>query len=106
MKISLLVLRCKDIEISKTFYEQLGLVFVKEKHGNGPEHYSSENDGVVFELYPNKDVAPNDNSRIGFKVGDIEKIVNTISIISTYQSNNSTTYIVADPDGRKIELKE
>lgn len=52
MKINLLVLRCKELEASKQFYELLGFNFVKEKHGEGPTHYSSQGAGFVFELYP------------------------------------------------------
>ena len=47
MKISLLVIRCQDLEASKVFYQQLGLVFEKEQHGSGPIHYSCEYDVVV-----------------------------------------------------------
>ena len=68
MKLSLLVIRCKDLELSKSFYQRLGLSFVKEKHGNGPTHYSCEHDGFVFELYPNNNEQPKDNNRLGFKV--------------------------------------
>ena len=49
---NLLVLRCTDVEITWRFYEQLGLAFVEEKHGNGPQHYAWENSGFVLELYP------------------------------------------------------
>lgn len=51
----LVVLQCRDIEKSKEFYKCLGLTFTKEKHGKGREHYASEKDGLVFELYPIKE---------------------------------------------------
>ena len=104
MKISLLVIRCENIEVSKTFYEGLGLIFQKEKHGNGPEHYSSEYDGTVFELYPNKGIAPIDNTRLGFKITNLKETLSSLSIDNTYEFNGNTVYVVIDPDGRKIEL--
>ena len=48
------VLRVKDIEKMKSFLESFGLVFVREKHGDGPEHYACESGGKVLEIYPRK----------------------------------------------------
>lgn len=104
MKISLLVIRCKDIEESKNFYEKLGLSFVPEKHDRGPKHYSCEYDGFVFELYPNKGETPQDNNRLGFKVSDISNIINKIPITDSYEFNGNKIYVLTDPDGRKIEI--
>ena len=50
--LNLLVLRCANIERSKSFYELFGLAFNKEQHGNGPLHYSSSDERGVFEIYP------------------------------------------------------
>jgi lactoylglutathione lyase len=52
LALNLLVLRCKDVEATRRFYELLGAVFSKERHGKGPEHYACENSGFVLELYP------------------------------------------------------
>lgn len=106
VKISLLVIRCKDIEASKEFYQALGMYFVKEKHGNGPTHYSCEYDDCVFELYPNKGEPPMDNNRLGFKVSNLDCIIKNISINSTYEFAGKTIYVITDPDGRKVEIKE
>lgn len=46
------VLYVADVERMKTFFEALGLVFKKEQHGAGPEHYACERDGRVLEIYP------------------------------------------------------
>jgi len=105
LKISLLVIRCKDIDVSKNFYELLGLSFVKEKHGMGPEHYSCGHDGCVFELYPNKGEAPKDNNRLGFTVLDASKTITQLNVIDTYEYNDKTIYVAIDPDGRKIEIQ-
>jgi len=104
MKISLLVIRCKDIEESKIFYEALGLSFTEEKHDNGPKHYSCQHDGCVFELYPNNGHAPLDNNRLGFKVKDINEIMSQLTATSSYNFNGKSVYIFVDPDGRKVEV--
>lgn len=41
MHLNLLVLRCRDIEATRTFYTQLGLTFTREQHGSDPVHYST-----------------------------------------------------------------
>ena len=104
MKISLLVIRCKDIEVSKSFYETLGLSFIKEKHGNGPTHYSCEHEGCVFELYPNRGEAPKDNNRLGFVVSDLAQVIDKLATTDTYEFNGSTVHVITDPDGRKVEV--
>ena len=104
MKISLVVIRCQDIEASKRFYQQLSLTFIKEKHGSGPEHYSCEHEGVVFELYPNKGEASEDNVRLGFKVAELALKVATLPVTSSYEFDGEIIYVVTDPDGRKVEL--
>lgn len=104
MKINLLVLRCKDLEISRQFYESLGFHFVEERHGKGVAHYSSEDAGLVFELYPLKESEGPDNSRLGFTVRDLQEILTHTTPVAEYEINGKRMYIVQDPDGRKIEI--
>ena len=106
MKISLLVIRCQDIEASKDFYQLLGMSFSKERHGTGPWHYSCEQDGCVFELYPNKGERQKDNSRLGFKVKNLTDIIEQLSSAEAYEYAGKQIYVVTDPDGRKIEISE
>ncbi|WP_129140775.1 VOC family protein [Modicisalibacter coralii] len=106
MNINLLVLRCRELEASKQFYELLGFCFVKERHGDGPLHYSSQDAGFVFELYPLKENEEPGNSRIGFSVKDMRQVLSKMVVASQYELNGSQVYVVRDPDGRKVELKE
>lgn len=106
MNLSLLVIRCDDLEISKEFYQSLGLIFTKEKHGNGPEHYACEIEGMIFELYPNNDESPKDKSRLGFKVGDLNDVLSRVQVHSQYEYAGNTVYVVVDPDGRKVEISD
>ena len=104
MKISLLVLRCKNIELCREFYESIGLSFKKEKHGTGPEHYASDNDGFVLELYPKGNAKGFDNTRLGFRVDDLNEVIKQLEIVSSYEFLGNIIYVVLDPDGRKVEL--
>jgi len=109
IKLNLLVLRCQDIEKSKTFYEKLSLNFVKEKHGKGDEHYACMFDDMIFELYPLKTPAIIDNTRLGFTL-DINNMrefleKEKIDIIMEYTYDTRDIFVVYDPDMRKVELK-
>jgi len=106
VKISLLVIRCQNIEVSKSFYQLLGLSFVKEKHGGSPMHYSCEHDGTVFELYPNKGEFSQDISRLGFKILGLRNMLTKVEVTSTYDFEGKKVYVLTDPDGRKVEISE
>jgi len=105
MKLKLLVLRCKDIEKTKEFYSVIGMEFMKEKHGSGPTHYSAKFSDIVFELYPAKDGAV-DNLRLGLEVPGLSKLLSDLEILEEYEFNSNRIRVIADPDGRKIELYE
>ncbi len=103
--LSLLVLRCRDIETSKSFYENFGMKFIKEKHGKGAEHFAAELNEFVLELYPLKQGQEIDPSRLGFsfenKPGTLDLLKTNNSGLGLEESNSTT---IQDPDGRKIEI--
>ena len=110
MKINLIVIKTQNVEISKSFYELLGINFQKEKHGNGPIHYSSNIDGVIFEIYPTKEenIA---NLRIGLTIENIDLTCELLtknghSIISEPRKTDfGYTAVIIDPSGNKVEIK-
>jgi len=106
MKLNLLVLRCKNIQVTKAFYEKLGLIFVQEQHGKGAVHYATYVDEMVLELYPLKEGFEIEQSRLGFSVanGFIENMQD--DVVSQYEFNGQKVFVVQDPDGRKVELVE
>jgi len=106
MKLNLLVLRCKNIQLTKAFYEKLGLIFVQEQHGKGAVHYATYVDEMVLELYPLKEGFEIEQSRLGFSVAKdfIENMQD--DVVSQYEFNGQKVFVVQDPDGRKIELVE
>lgn len=111
IKLNLLVLRCRDLDVSKAFYEQLGFSFEKEQHGSGPMHYVAELDGLVFELYPLKQGIQSDQTRLGFRFALTSKFSVLldrvkIKVISTYEFQQQKILVIQDPDGRKVELSQ
>jgi catechol 2,3-dioxygenase-like lactoylglutathione lyase family enzyme len=111
--VSLLVLRCKDVNATRRFYEELGLVFTKEKHGAGPEHYAWDNGGFVFELYPTADNQPPDNVRLGFStslladlVGNLRHTRNVTVLKGPHATSDRLVMVHQDPDGRNVEISQ
>ena len=104
MNISLLVIRSKNIDTSKDFYEEiLRLKFNAEKHGNGPEHFSTIIDGTVFEIYP-KGRLETTGLRLGFKIEDIELCIKRLRERDISFEHNGDSIVIVDPDGHKIEI--
>jgi len=111
-ELSLIVIKTKQLEALKDFYQKLGLSFKEEKHGNGPIHYSSSIGNLVIELYPlPKSIEVADSTtRLGFRVNNLDEIFkvliasNTQVVSEPAQNEWGYSAIVKDPDGRSIEL--
>jgi len=112
-KLSLVVIRSKDIGSARKFYETLGLTFEQHKHGKGLEHLASDNGEFVFEIYPIKDSdAPTTSTRLGFFVDSCDNTVRRLleaGYIIRSRPNDAPWGRVAvaeDFDGHKVELVE
>jgi len=112
MHIRLLVIRSGNPEKLADFYTLFGLSFEYHKHGNSPFHYSASMGKTIFEIYPlaKGQSEPDISLRLGF---DVENFSETIQKLKennvTFFSEPSLTNfgymtIIADPDGRKIEV--
>ena len=109
--INLLVLRSSDIDRAVLFYEVLGIQFELHRHGKGPEHWSSENNGFVFEIYPYVEGKDTTGTRLGFRVDSVD---DTFSKVSTFEgieivssprdSDWGRRAVVKDFDGHTVEL--
>ena len=105
--LNLLVLRCRNIEVSKAFYSGIGLAFSAEKLGSGPMHYAAELDHVVLEIYPLRENEIPDSSRLGFCCGSFTEISEAVRITATQpplERDGKLIIVVQDPDGRKVEI--
>ena len=109
--LNLVVLRSSDIERAMTFYSKLGLKFTRHRHGKGPEHYSAELGGAVFELYPlSEDGSSSLGTRVGFVVPSVDETIKTLAdypaaVVSPPKDSEwGRRAVVVDPDGHRVEL--
>ncbi|WP_232833038.1 glyoxalase/bleomycin resistance/dioxygenase family protein [Nocardiopsis sp. TNDT3] len=93
---TLLVLHTGRVEECRAFYAGLGLRFVRERHGSGPEHHAAELDGgAVVEIYPATAERSTGAARLGFTVrGD--------RAVPPLEPGRR---VLTDPDGRKVDLR-
>jgi catechol 2,3-dioxygenase-like lactoylglutathione lyase family enzyme len=109
--LNLLVLRCRDVERARAFYESLGQAFERHRHGDGPEHWASESATGVFELYPATPGAAGDATGLGFAVADLAATATLLTDRgfapgAPVDRPWGRTFVVRDPDGRRVEVKQ
>lgn len=110
---NLVVVRSQDLDRLCRFYELLGLSFILERHGKGPEHFSTTIDDFVMEIYPARSPDQVDSSTgLGFRCPDVGGLVERIRaqdapIVREPESMPwGLQAIVKDPDGRSIILTQ
>jgi len=109
--LNLLVLRCADVAKTRAFYECFGLKFDEHKHGDGPVHSGAmDNMGLILELYPASVKNPVDRCGIGFGSPSLERVIASMVALGfepgkVEQQAWGTTFVVRDPDGRRVEVK-
>jgi lactoylglutathione lyase len=116
-RLNLVVLRSPNLDRAETFYQALGIMFSREKHGTGPEHLAAvlgdaASGELVFEIYPQRDAMSTRDVRVGFAVASLEALVavatatggTLVSPIS--ESPWGLRAVVADPDGHRVELSQ
>lgn len=111
--LTLLVLKSRQVEQVRTFYQALGIAFTEEQHGKGPHHYAGRVGDVVIEVYPLPDDGTVDTStRLGFTVGNLPEMIQALQGIGTWVVKQPTQTawgfqaVVKDPDGRSVELTQ
>lgn len=104
--LSLVVLRADDLEACRRFYELLGLVFVREQHGRGPEHLSTAIGATVLELYPLGTSAPTVGLRLGLAVADLSEVAAQLgsAVVEDRPRNGQRVVVAHDPAGHVVEL--
>jgi lactoylglutathione lyase len=103
-RLSLIVLRCRDVDPSRSFYEILGLVFAREQHSTGPVHYACEFGSNVLELYPSSGKSTS-GLRLGLALSDLDGAVAVLerSGIAVKPLGDGLALVV-DPDGHAVEI--
>ena len=115
--LSFLTLRSSNMETALSFYRALGFEFVEEQHGAGPRHHSSKAGATVIEIYPGEHGrAPELRSAgatlIGFGVANLDQALTSLTqlgapvLTPAKQSPWGRRAVVADPDGRAVDLSE
>ena len=112
MHIRLLVLRTANPKRLADFYNLFGLIFEYHKHGNSPFHYTASMGQTILEIYPlaKDQLEPDANLRLGFEVVNFSEITHKLKdhevrfISEPAITDFGFMAIIADPDGRKIEL--
>jgi len=106
VELTLLVLRCSDLELSRRFYAALGLAFTTEQHGGGPLHYSCQLGTTVLELYPASSASS--SVRLGLAVSDMTAAIESVRALGARVDREpgpeSSTCVVRDPDDNRVEL--
>ena len=111
--LNLVVIRSMDIERAASFYEELGLVMIRQRHSDGPEHYSAQLGITVFEIYPLNERQPSTiGTRLGFLVNSLDRLVERFTaigariLIPPRNTARGRMAVIEDFDGHKIELTE
>lgn len=110
--LNLCVIRVSDLGRTKQFYEALGILFTRERHGSGPEHLAAEFDGMVFELFPVGKGHVTTSVRLGFRV--LSVVDSTAAVeqlgfdVLTAPADGLTGLraVVVDTDGNRVELTQ
>jgi lactoylglutathione lyase len=102
-----LVLRCSDLERSRTFYEALGLQLTHEQHGRGTPHYSCNLGETVLEPYPLSG-RPSSGARLGLRVASVRATVEAMARIGAdvRVAPDGASAVIRDPDSHEIAIVE
>jgi len=112
--LKLLVLKTRQVERLRQFYQTIGIEMIEEKHGDGPTHYAGRVGDIVLEVYPLtvSGSAADATVRLGFVVEELTEVVRALQssgaaiINEPRQTAWGCRAVVRDPDGRAVELYE
>ncbi len=108
MRLNLVALHVSDLSASLEIYRRLGMEFQQEQHGAGPVHYSSQANGLTFELYPA--ARAGESVRIGFAVKSFEPILAALDPAHVLSAPKASPWgrrmVLLDPDRNRVELIE
>jgi catechol 2,3-dioxygenase-like lactoylglutathione lyase family enzyme len=107
--LTLIVLRCADLKRSVQFCSALGLRLVREKHGEGPDHFSSKLGSTVIELYPRGELNT-DGVRVGLRVtGNKDLLERAVDaggkVLKPWTDVDvGARVVLQDPDGHTVDI--
>lgn len=103
-RLSLIVLRCANLQRSREFYEAaLGVEFAPERHG-GVDHLAVRLDGgTVMELYP-LGPGPASRVRLEFAVAAPSAALDRLRDAGFSPRTMGSTVLTTDPDGNGVAV--
>lgn len=115
-RLGAVVLFSENPEPLVRFYEEIGLEFEPEDHGDGPLHFECELPTTHFAIFPADHAgdAPRRNATdttfLGFEVDDVGATIDRLRSNDYQIDEEPTEYpwglrgVVRDPDGRRVEI--
>jgi lactoylglutathione lyase len=100
--LTLIVLRCADLERTRQFYAALGLALVPEQHAAGPRHYSARVGDTVVEFYPDASGSTR-GLRLALQLADVPAAMSALAEIGAVL-RPGRPLTIDDPDGQRLEL--
>ncbi|MFO0937638.1 MAG: VOC family protein [Gemmataceae bacterium] len=112
VKLSLIVLKTRQVDALRKFYRSLWIELIMEQHGNGPVHFAGQIGEVLLEVYPlpNEGTPTDTSTRLGFTVANMNKVIEKLkdletTVVSEPQASQwGMRAVVRDPDGRAVEI--
>lgn len=95
--------------LAKFYNDVLGIPLALNRHGNTPEHWECDYDGIHYALLKRKvNEHPNENIVLSFAMDDIESFVTThnVKMIHPIMDLGEGAYIASfkDPDGNILRF--
>jgi hypothetical protein len=114
VSLRLLVLKTRQLDKLRAFYQALGIALAEERHGRGPLHYAGHVGETTLEVYPFGDdaEAADATTRLGFSVANLAESLRSLQVLGvmSHDAPRQTPWgyraVVRDPDGRSVELYE
>ena len=111
------VVKVRDIERTREFYEALGYVLCREQHEDGPVHYSADFGRFVQEFYPaaaDEATGPANGEFWIIAVEDFERVLLAAGRLGLKREKMRThsagrlvrSAVFEDPDGYRILVQE
>lgn len=107
------ILLCSEkMEFVKLFYEAIGVTCVQEKHCGGPTHFAFQDSFSAIEIYPPRSYG-SASIVFRFNVENVDASMNAVAdkfsltdlvIESARDLKTGRKAVLADPDGRVVEL--
>lgn len=112
MSLNFIVLYSSNPELTVEILGMLGMRFVSEKHDGGPEHFAHNQGQLTVEVYPTSSSVATNSVMLGFTVGDLQPVRNTLiekglKILKEPANTDVSPRLIArDGDGLRLFIQQ